>query len=163
MRVIVQRSCRDKDDALSPAYLRKALVCLIRFSAKAVRLVDENVLVVLHALADKFFKLSAGLKASLPDLEISKDIWPRTRIVFIEQSWRRNDEGASGKLLRKHCSHVGFAQTDNVRKKYSAVFVQRPSRGGNGVFLVFQLFEAHRQINGIGFFAAAQLGLKILV
>jgi len=106
--------------------------------------VDENVFVVLDALTDEFFELPARLIASLPDLEIAKDIRPRARIVFIEQSWRRDDKGASRKLLRKQSGHVGFSETDNVGEKGAAIFVERAPGGGDGVILIFQLFETHR-------------------
>src|SRR5207302_6406756 len=77
VRVIVQRRRGDEDDALATANLREPLISLIRLSAEAVRFINENVVVVLDALAKQFVELASGLKPGLRHSEIAENIRPR--------------------------------------------------------------------------------------
>ena len=98
-RVVVWRG-GDEDDSLALADAREVFVTLRGVTFEAVRLVDEDVFVILNALVDNLFELADGNALVAGDAEVAKDTRPRAGAVFIKQTWRRDDEAATIELQR---------------------------------------------------------------
>ena len=91
------------------------------------------------------------------DAEIAEDARPRAGAVFVEQTWRRDDEAAPVELECEQRRHERLAQADHVRDEDPAVGLEHLLGGEHRVLLITQLFEILRQVYGVQLRAVAEV------
>src|SRR5215216_3003034 len=60
---------------------------------------------------------------------------------------RSDDKRSSIQLLRKQSRHVRLTESDYVRQKYTAIFIENLARAQRRLLLILQSFEVIRQAN----------------